>query len=528
MLLFYKYFLLVTHPMTTTFGLSIKHIKPMKNVMQSIGKSPKMFTLALVVAIAFSCNPEEPMNNVLLQTSQGGARKQALDKVQVAKILAKAVLDEDVRILIKAEALKKFDGDYDVLFQMVKEKKIKGNKSLFDAIAEKAETPGKFKSLSDDLPLLTFYVPTFFSAHKWDTKQQIPFIAVRDEDDKLMLYNHKGESMELNPLEEADVPMLVVKVNDRVTTTPPKNEKGRVAAHNFLFSNGQHSFYFTEGLAESLAPKKKGARVFINDDGIDPVVVEAYQKSLDCNTCYQRDWIYYGIHPASGQNSGPLNYRFKEAITQFRLEDTNSFSKLGSWDEGSYEFRIYPMFTGKGVTEKTPLTKTLFIAPEQVYTSHVEMNCTNHIFWISCYPVRIVDGVQPYRLSSPEVIDTWSMEDNGNRWFFRVEEYDPAEEIERTVTETSEFSTNFSFSTSLGEKVKVGPSLGFGTKTTQQTTFKYKTTTGSDDLGIGTLRYEDAVITSRFSLYPTSTIAGNTYEVTTGAARISIETVRSY
>ncbi|MBO0940080.1 hypothetical protein J2I47_26280 [Fibrella sp. HMF5335] len=499
----------------------------MKSILHLINKSSKVLTLALVMATALSCHPDEPTTNVLPQASQAGARKQALDKVQVAKILAKAVLDEDVRVLLKAEALKKFDGDYDVLLQMVKDKKIKGSKSLFDAIVEKDETPGRFKKLSDDLPLLTFYVPTFFSAHKWDTKQQVPFIAVRDEDNKLMLYNYKGESMELNPLEEPDVPMLVVKINDRVTTTPPKNEKGRIAADNFIFSNGQHSFYFTDGLAESLVPKKKGARFFVNDNGIDPVVVEGYQRSLNCNTCYQRDWIYYGINPASGQNSGPLNYRFKEAITQFRLENINSFADLGGWDEGSYQFRIYPMFTGKGVTEKTPPTKVLFIAPEQLYTYHTEPRCTNHIFWISCYPVRIVDDVRAYEFPSPVVIDTWSMEDNGNRWFFKVEEYDLTEEVERTEVMTSEFSTNFSFSVALGEKVKLGPSLGFGTKSTQQTTFKYKTTTGSDELGVGILRYEDPVITSRFSLPGTTTILGNTYEVTTGATRLSIETMRS-
>jgi len=488
--------------------------------------------ISLSLIVLTSCQPQ-PDEGVVRPASNlsNAKRKIGENKVQIAKILAKAVLDEDVRVLLKAEALKKFDGDYDVLFQMVKDKKTKGNKSLFDAIAEKAELSGKFKSLSDELPLLTFYVPTFFSAHKWDTKQQVPFIAVRDGDDKLMLYNHKGESMELNPLEEPDVPMLVVKINDRVTTTPPRNEKGRMSANSFLFSTEQHSFYFTDGLAESLALKKKGARSFINDNGLDPVVVEAYQKSLNCNTCYQRDWIYYGINPASGQNSGPLNYRFKEAITQFRLENKNSFADLGGWDEGSYQFRIYPMFTGKGVTEKTPPTKVLFIAPEQVYTYHVEPRCINHIFWVSCYSVRIVDDVQAYVLPSPVIIDTWSMEDNGNRWFFKVEEYDLTEEIERTVVETSEFSTNFSFSVAIGEKVKLGPSLGFGTKSTQQTTFKYKTTTGSDDLGTGVLRYEDPVITSRVNTTvppyaPTS--FGNTYEVTTGATRLSIETVRTY
>ncbi|MBO0934890.1 hypothetical protein [Fibrella aquatilis] len=500
----------------------------MKSILHLINRSLKVLPFALIMATAFSCHPDEPMSTVLPQASQGGARKQALDKVQVAKILAKVVLDEDVRVLLKAEALKKFDGDYDILFQMVKDKKIKGNKSLFDAIAEKADMPGKFKSLSDDLPLLTFYVPTFFSALKWDTKQQVPFIAVRDEDNKLMLYNHKGESMELNPLEEPDVPMLVVKINDRVTTTPPKNEKGRIMANNFLFSNGQHSFYLTEGLTESLASTKKGARFFVNDNGIDPVVVEAYQKSLNCNTCHQRDWIYYGINPASGQDSGPLNYRFKEAITQFRLENINSFQDLGGWDQGNYQFRIYPMFMGKGVTEKTPPTKVLFIAPEQVYTYHTEPRCINHIFWVSCYSVRIVDDVQAYILPSPIIVDTWSMEDNGNRWFFKVEKYNPTVDTERTVVETSEFSTNFSFSASIGEKVKLGPSLGFGTKSTQQTTFKYKTTTGSLDLGYGILRYEDPVITSRFSLPGTTTILGNTYDVTTGATRLSIETVRSY
>lgn len=220
----------------------------MKNYLISI-KLACFLILGLSVLVATSCKPQLEQATVVPVEDQSGARKRvAIYKVQAAKILAKAVNEEQVRILIKEEALKRFNGDYDVLFQQVQNKEVKNKKSLYSLLSELADSPQQFKEVSDNLPLLTIYVPTFFSAEKWNTATQIPIVAVRDEEDRLIAFNDKGESVELSPKEEPNIPIVVVKLNDRVTNKPTnsKSASGRMANNNFIFNNGRESFYFID------------------------------------------------------------------------------------------------------------------------------------------------------------------------------------------------------------------------------------------------------------------------------------------
>jgi hypothetical protein len=46
----------------------------------------------------------------------------------------KALVNEDVRIFLKEEALKKFDGDYDILYQNVKNLKLKSGKTFEETL----------------------------------------------------------------------------------------------------------------------------------------------------------------------------------------------------------------------------------------------------------------------------------------------------------------------------------------------------------------------------------------------------------
>ena len=155
--------------------------------------------IGLGLVVATSCQPQFDEGDIVPISNLSNARQKiGEDKVQIAKVLAKAVKNLDVRALLKEEALKKFDGDYDVLFQLVKNKKLKNNKTLVDFITEKAESPAQFRKSIDALPLLAIYVPTFFSAEKWDVENQVPVVAVRDADDKLIAFNDKGETAELS------------------------------------------------------------------------------------------------------------------------------------------------------------------------------------------------------------------------------------------------------------------------------------------------------------------------------------------
>ena len=60
-------------------------------------------------------------------------------EVQFAKTLAKAIKEEpSLRTFIKTEALKQFDKDYDVLFQMIKDVKVDGKSTVYDVLTKYA------------------------------------------------------------------------------------------------------------------------------------------------------------------------------------------------------------------------------------------------------------------------------------------------------------------------------------------------------------------------------------------------------
>jgi hypothetical protein len=197
------------------------------------------------------------------------------NKIEIAKILAKAIHDENLRKFIKEESLKKFDGDYDVLFQLVKDKKIDNKTSIYSYLSSFAKSPDEFKLIIENLPLLAVYVPTFLSSNKWDTSVQIPIIAVRDKDDRLIAFNSEGESVELSPKEEPNIPILVVKISDKVVLEGPGNQKGNQSdKNNFIFNNGQHSFYFLDETLNNINPRNRAARkVSLLNTTFDPLVV---------------------------------------------------------------------------------------------------------------------------------------------------------------------------------------------------------------------------------------------------------------
>jgi hypothetical protein len=488
---------------------------------------PAYFLVWLSILVVTSCKPKMGEVNVTPKENSSGVRKMVASyKVQAAKILAKAVNEEGVRKLIKDEALKKFNGDYDVLFQLVQGKAVKNKKTLYSVLEELADSPEEFKKISDNLPLLTIYVPTFFSAEKWNTATQVPIVAVRDEEDRLIAFNDKGESVELSPKEEPNIPIVVVKLNDRVTTKKPdtKSANGQTASNNFLFDNGRNSFYFIDESVNNLTPKSKGGRTAFYDSGIDPVVKDAYNRSIGCGNCYQKDWIYYGINPASGQNSGPLSYKFKEAITEIEPTNTALLDAMGGWDEGAFVIVVNAMFGSRTLTTKESISKNIPVNSEDLFTYREEIRHRG-IFGINTYIVRIVEGVKPYRTPDPVTFDTWDMEEYGDKWTLVAEEYDQETEETKSYRDTNKFG--FNFSVNAGSKEKLGASLGATGDFSKETIITYKTTNINDALGQAYVRYTDPVITGSGVLPFSSIFYSTTYQATTGSLNISFETVRT-
>ncbi|HVI48839.1 MAG TPA: hypothetical protein VM802_28475, partial [Chitinophaga sp.] len=140
-----------------------------------------------------------------------------------AKVLAKSLTDINVRSLIKQEAEKMFDKDYDVLYGLAKDLPDVTGKTLNEQIVKFSNNPSQFNSIVNQLPLLTIYVPVLdnFDAKKWNIDGQIPIVAVRNTEDRkngkpLLAYDADGNEIKLDYKVKPDRPIIVIKDNERV------------------------------------------------------------------------------------------------------------------------------------------------------------------------------------------------------------------------------------------------------------------------------------------------------------------------
>jgi hypothetical protein len=126
-----------------------------------------------------------------------------------AKALAKALENESFRSFIKTEAMKKFDGDYDILVESVKNVSIDGKdfKSYFEK--------GEIERLLTEDPRLNIALPLHID--KWDVKKNKLLVAVlRDEDQQATkAFDSKGKQYFISQQNEPDVPVIVAGYNER-------------------------------------------------------------------------------------------------------------------------------------------------------------------------------------------------------------------------------------------------------------------------------------------------------------------------
>lgn len=99
--------------------------------------------------------------------------------------LAKVLFEnENVRELIKTEALKQFDYDYDVLYMLVKGKILKDGNSLETLLSQYMDKR-ELLLLVHQVPTLTIFVPmlpySIFSVETWNVDKEIPCVAYKSE-----------------------------------------------------------------------------------------------------------------------------------------------------------------------------------------------------------------------------------------------------------------------------------------------------------------------------------------------------------
>lgn len=188
---------------------------------------------------------------------------------QIAKKLSLSLNDVEVREFIKTQAVKKFDGDYDVLIAKVQNESIssssaRGTRTFGDILAG-SNPNARSKSLDLDKilaknPLLQIAVPELpeSSAETWDTERHTPVVVYRDPAvdlntvTNLPAFDSEGNAFYFDISQVPTEPIIVVSFNERLTAIP-KGKSLRQSAmacpiEEPYFSDENFNYYYTSEL----------------------------------------------------------------------------------------------------------------------------------------------------------------------------------------------------------------------------------------------------------------------------------------
>lgn len=464
----------------------------------------------VLTASLFSCSNEiEDLNTPSVDVSSTSTKQEIM--TEFAKALSSVVSEnQDARELIKTEAIKQFDNNYDILWDEIKDKSI-GSCTLREAIAQK--TSNEFITQAEEkLPLLNIFFPkiTMFgvSPEKYSSSDnELPVVATTPETN-LMYY--AGE--QIKEIKKGDVPafnVLVVNENKLVEVDETITRGGK-RTYKLKYDNDTQSEKTTRG--------EGGDRTidfFMGD--LSKKVIEAYNYYYEPNNDksihsinYQRDYIYYGLTPQKttaridstygefisfievdpraynkiadqGNGSGitghtdPMfdteNGKTHKVVSRKKADFTKEELINEIWTAGSFEFRFEILKS----TESKSIVKVISVRPDDIWDFHEEDHKEYEAAWLfghSKYTYTIdlqYFTAKKYILPKKDWIflDTWNPKKESLYRIVNV--YEEDDETEEEFSITQEFSMMKSSKFSGNNKVGIGLEQNGDVKTNQTT-----------------------------------------------------------
>lgn len=356
------------------------------------------YTLILGSMIGFtSCNSEEPIieepKDEIVEIEEGKYLP------EFSTILSKAVYAKlELRKFLKEEALKQFDCNYDVLYQLVKEDDING--MSFRDLLLQYTTEEKLSEIEYHNPMLTIRIPeiAFLDVHpeKLDVlDNELPVIFMTDDGNDMYLNGEKIQTLKKGEIPDFNV--LIVTQNKRVAEILPS----RIGRPNVTF---KHECY--DGSRYNTAQGSRTATVSSLIPGAKAVQAFNYFYADD-NTIHsralQRDYIYYGLTPDN--EKGYLNYGVSEYLSFIEI-DPKAYFQIGDvalgdasedprivkekvtrkkkdfteeelldrfWSEGSYDIKIQVATS----SNTWPMEYHLLLKPGEIWDCHFELHRTH-------------------------------------------------------------------------------------------------------------------------------------------------------
>lgn len=484
----------------------------MKNTISFINNyTAILLYLCYAIFSLYACEENSPMNQTNSYIKNNNTVDKDFLKTKFGYVFAKILAeDKDVREIIRNEALKKIDYDYDVLYTMIKDKKNCMGKSIEELLLNYI-SKDSLSIIIKQCPTLTIFVPQLpeetFSAEKWDISNTIPKVAIRlSSSINTPILDEFGGKRILLANEIPLFPVVVIKENERITTN--KHLQTRKITNNELDENGL-TFLDSSFDNSSTKPQTKNSATRISTNINFEKLKKAYGKYPN-GTGWQRDYIYYDI--SSESPNGPFNYSYKEFIWGFEMigdvqgainkisdqsgdpqfkgniiGESNGLIRLSGsgWTDGEYEFQVKVY-----VASKT--------AVGNEFTTFFRIKGSD-LFDVKGYRdgdvIRVRSGQNKKVLfKEPIPLFSWNLEDYSSTIKISIEEVDANEVIKNTVSSITEFATNFSFNKTLGKTLKLGAQFGGSTKDSRTVSFEKTTTLGNDELGEVIVNFGDIVL----------------------------------
>ena len=487
----------------------------------------KVYLLFICLVFISSCNDDLVMErNDILSTNNIEIsihdsllmNKDLVLKKDFAKALSK-VFNESLmaRNLIKNEALKMIDNDYDVLYQLVKDEMLEDNITFEQYIGKYIEMD-KLLSINEKFPTLTIFVPELpknsFSAALWNTDKEIPVVAVRTcISNDVPIYDKDGEEKIIKSDLIPMYPIVVLKDNERIVANEYSNlSRSNFSSTNFTFSSKSGITY--SFLGESFNNMKQ--KNILRPRNVNKSMKDRLQKSVDAYNIYKnkdgwhRDYIYYDMVP--GSDKGVFVYDYKETLYSFQMKgDPNiAFQKISD-QTGDAQLDYDQIFNPRQSYKATPWTDGKFDFLVKVYVGTKSPIGTEQTFSFGVKPEDLfrvsykdigggnskVDGVKECLVVPLDLpLFEWNIENFSCVIKISIEEIDGTE-TQRTLSQTTaEFAGNFELNPVKGVFEKVGLKFGASAKKTITTTFEKTFTLGNDELGDVIVNFYDPVVLS--------------------------------
>lgn len=198
-------------------------------------KTIKIILSVLTIAVLSSCTDNGLINQKITE-SQRQVKEIEYSyhghlKKDFAIALAHAMAESQLlRELLKKEALKTFNKDYDILYHLVKDDVLSNGKTVRETILEFFTNKKRLAEIENELPLLTIFVPDLpkdtFSAKSWNIKSEIPYVAIRlSTTNQVPIFKNDGEEFILEAPKIPAFPVVVVKENERVVVVNEKSSR---------------------------------------------------------------------------------------------------------------------------------------------------------------------------------------------------------------------------------------------------------------------------------------------------------------